>query len=54
MTEKELNEQARAAKNAYAREWYAKNKEKCRERNRRYWQRKALLAAQQKADATEG
>ena len=53
MTEQELNEQAREAKNAYSRAWYAKNKEKCRERNRSYWQRKALLAAQKKAETQE-
>ncbi len=42
MTESELKEKAREARNAYNREWYAHNKEKCRERNRRYWQKKAM------------
>ena len=46
MTETELREKAAEAKRAYQREWYAKNKDKCRERNRRYWRKKALQAAE--------
>ena len=45
MTEAELKEKAAEAKRAYQREWYEKNKDKCRERNRRYWRKKAMQAA---------
>ncbi len=54
MTEAELNERAAEAKRAYQRDWYAKNKDKCRERNKRYWKKKVLLAAQQQAEPQEG
>ena len=46
MTEKEITEKVQEAKRAYQREWYAKNKDKCRERNRRYWMKKVLHAAE--------
>lgn len=36
-----MTEQAKEARRAYARAWYAKNREKARERNARYWERKA-------------
>lgn len=38
---KTMNDDAREARNAYKREWYAKNKDKQREYERRYWKRKA-------------
>lgn len=37
----ELSDEAREARNAYMREWIKKNPEKVRERNRRYWEKKA-------------
>lgn len=36
-----MTEQAKEARRAYAREWYAKNRAKAMERNARYWERKA-------------
>jgi len=36
-----MEDTAREARNKYKREWYAKNKDKQREYERRYWQRKA-------------
>jgi len=36
-----LSEEARAIRNAKAREWYAKNKEKAKAANERYWERLA-------------
>lgn len=36
-----MEDSAREARNRYKREWYAKNKEKQREYERRYWKRKA-------------
>lgn len=42
MEEKSATEiTAVGARRAYQREWYSKNKEKIRERQQRYWQRKA-------------
>ena len=38
-------EAAREARNSYAREWRAKNKEKVRETNSRYWARRAARKA---------
>ncbi|OUO13139.1 hypothetical protein B5F94_10740 [Flavonifractor sp. An4] len=46
---KQLDEQARAARAAYFREWRKKNPDKVRESNRRYWERRA-----QKLQASEG
>ncbi len=37
----ELTDQARAARRAYYKEWRANNKDKVREKNRRYWEKKA-------------
>lgn len=36
-----LTEKARRARNEYMRKYRAKNKEKLREYNRRYWEKKA-------------
>lgn len=38
---KSIADAGREARNAYKREWYRKNKEKQREYERRYWNRKA-------------
>lgn len=47
MTERELKEKAQEQKRAYQRDWYARNRDKAKDRNRRYWERKALAAEQQ-------
>ena len=36
-----MEDAAREARNKYKREWYAKNKDRQREYERRYWKRKA-------------
>ena len=41
----EMSERALEARRAYKRKWYAANKEKNKEYQERYWQRKADLAA---------
>ncbi len=42
MTQKNLDAIAREERNRYAREWRAKNKDKVRETNRKYWEKRAL------------
>lgn len=41
MSEKILSDQARAARREYARAWRAQNKDRVRDCNRRYWEKKA-------------
>ncbi len=41
METKEISNQARIAQRKYQQEWRAKNKEKVREYNRKYWERRA-------------
>ena len=36
-----MSEEAREKKNAYLREWRKKNKDKIKEINKRYWEKKA-------------
>lgn len=43
-TKGNLSEAARQARNAAAKVWRAKNKDKVREYNRRYWEKKAKEA----------
>ena len=38
---KNLENQARKARNAYAREWRARNRDKVKQYNAAYWQKKA-------------
>ena len=38
---KEFSDAAREAQRAYYREWRKKNPDKVREKNRRYWEKKA-------------
>ena len=46
----ELSKSAREARNAYAREYRKQNREKVRQQNRLYWERRAMKqAAQEKA-----
>lgn len=46
----QMSEAARQARNAYAKAWRAKNKDKVKEQNRRYWERKAGKGAQNGKD----
>lgn len=46
-TKGNLSEAARQARNAAAKAWRAKNKDKVREYNRRYWEKKAWKEARQ-------
>ena len=46
----QLSEAARQARNAAARAWRAKNKDKVKEYNRRYWENKAGKGAQNGKD----
>lgn len=41
----QLSEAARAARNEYYRKWRAANPDKVREKNVRYWEKKAAAAA---------
>lgn len=45
-----MTEQARAARQAYKREWNRKNRDKVAAAQRRYWERKAQQAAAAAAD----
>ncbi len=45
----EMNKQAREAKNEYYRRWRAKNPEKVKASNRKYWERKARERKEQEA-----
>ena len=42
----ELSEQAKRAKAEYQRAWRAKNKDKCRQYKKNYWEKKALELAE--------
>ena len=50
ITDNEIKEMAREAHNAYQREWRAKNKDKVKASNERYWEKrvKRLLAEENK------
>lgn len=52
MTEKELAELARQERNKYHREWRAKNPDKVKARNRKYWEHRALQAAEAAKEAS--
>lgn len=41
MTKAQLTQKAREARNRYYREWRKRNKDKVKESNKRYWERKA-------------
>ena len=49
-----MTEAARQARNAYRRNWYAKNKDKAREQINRYWEKKASQAAAKEAEPIPG
>jgi len=40
-----LSEEARVARNQYVKEWRANNKDRVREANRKYWERRAAKLA---------
>ena len=42
-----INELARQERNRYAREWRARNKDKVRINNQKYWERRAQKAKEQ-------
>lgn len=46
-----MTEEAKEARRQYKREWNKRNRDKVRESQRRYWERKA--AAQNKTDTTQ-
>ena len=46
----DLSKEAREAMRAYSRKYYAEHKDACRERKRRYWEKKALEAKAQTGD----
>lgn len=51
--ERKMSEEARIARNAYYRAWRAKNPEKVRESNERYWAKKAAeMATEEKEGET--
>lgn len=45
-----MNEQAREAQRVYMREWRRRNKDKVRESNRKYWERRAQRMTARKGD----
>lgn len=47
-----LSEEARVARNKYIREWREHNKDRVRETNRRYWERRAAKMAAEKRGGT--
>lgn len=49
----ELSNEAREAQREYNRQYYAKHKEAVKERKRRYWERKALMAKGHDAEAAQ-
>ena len=46
----ELTAEARAAKNEYMKQWRAKNKDRVRAINQRYWERRAAKREEGKPD----
>jgi uncharacterized protein YvpB len=48
-----MNEEAKAARNAYKREWAKKNRDKVRTYMERYWNKKAEQAQQPEAQPAE-
>lgn len=49
----ELSNQAKEAKNAYQRAWAKKNRDKVREIQKRYWEKKVLQTAGMKNESKE-
>ena len=53
MREKTMSEEAKAIRREYARLWRAKNKDKVKAINLRYWEKKAREAAEAKQEAEQ-
>ena len=53
MEHRTLTPAAREARNAYRRAWGKKNRDKVREQQRRYWEKKAAVAAAEDPTETE-
>lgn len=49
----ELNEAAKEAKREYQRKWRAANRDKVRQHNQNYWEKKALESAKSEPTANE-
>ena len=47
----ELTQEEREARSRYFREWRAKNRDKVREYNRRYWQRRTAKGREDSTDS---
>lgn len=47
-----MDEKAKEARRAYMREWRSRNKDKVREANRRYWERRAEKLAAKKEEVS--
>lgn len=45
-----MTEKAKMERNRYAREWRARNKDRVKEANRRYWEKKAREASQETSE----
>ena len=52
MAEMTLEERAREERREYFRQWRARNPEKVRENNRRYWEKRAAMKAQKEQDVS--
>ena len=50
MNKKNLAELATAKRREYKRAWNAKNRDKCKEHTRRYWERKVLESQEVQTD----
>lgn len=50
MDEAEIREKARQERNRYYREYRARNREKTREINRRYWERRVMRLAGERSE----
>lgn len=50
-TDEELKELAREKNREYKRKWRTENKDKIREYNQRYWEKKALEAIKEEKEA---
>lgn len=53
MNEEKLQQLAAEARREYHRQWRAKNRDKIREKNRHYWEKKALEIMEQESGARD-
>lgn len=54
MTQTKLNEAAKAERRAYFKAWRAKNKDKVKEHNQRYWQKRAAAKIKEESENNDG